>query len=94
MVDGVEVYKIKLTDKEKSETTYFIEKETSLLIKEVTKTMVQGQEQEMATVYGNYKKVGDVLMAHSINGGMGNITVDKIEINSTVDPLIFDMPKQ
>ena len=35
--EGVEVYKIRLTDANKTETTYFIDKESYLVIKSVTK---------------------------------------------------------
>jgi hypothetical protein len=94
-VEGVETYKIKVTDKDKTETTYYIDKETYYIVKSESKVMLQGQEQMSATVYGDYKKVGDVIMAYSMQGGGmgGTMTVKKYEINPTVDMSIFEMPK-
>ncbi len=92
--EGVEVYKIKLTDKDKVETTCYFEKETSYLIKESTKVMVQGQEQEQVSTFSNFKKVGDIVLPHAGTGGMGSMNFDKIEINAKVDETLFVMPKQ
>ncbi len=90
--DGVEVYKVKLTDKEKTETTYFIDKSTYLLIKSDTKASFQGKEMEMVTKFSNYKEVNGLTMAHSVDGQMGKIDFVKIEINPTIESTKFDMP--
>jgi hypothetical protein len=91
--EGVEVYKVKLTDKDKNETTYFVDKETSYIIKEVSKSMVQGQEVENAATFSNFKKVGDLVFPFATSGGMGNMVFEKIEINVPVDTAMFAMPK-
>jgi hypothetical protein len=92
--EGVEVYKIKLTDKTKTETTYFIDKESYYIIKETSKAMMQGQEVENATTYGNYKTVGNIVLPYSMTGSMGNMNIDKYDINVAVDEKIFVMPKE
>ncbi len=90
--DGVEVYKIKLTDKEKTETTYFIDKSNFLVIKSLTKAVFQGKEVEISTKFSNYKEVMGLLMPHSIDGQMGKIDFLKIDINPSLEATKFDMP--
>jgi hypothetical protein len=90
--DGVEVYKLKLTEKSGTETTYFFDKESYYILKSSTKVKMQGQEVDAVTTYGNYKKIGDIIFPYSINGGMGNATIEKMELNSNIDATIFDMP--
>lgn len=90
--DGVEVYKLKLIEKSGAETTFFIDKESYYILKTSTKVKIQGQEVDSVTSYGNYKKVGDIMFPHSINGGMGNATIEKMELNSKIEATMFDMP--
>lgn len=92
-VEGVEAFKIKVTDINKSETTYFIDKENYLILKSVTKATIQGQEVEQETTYGNYKKIGNVTMPYTMTGPMGVMEISEIEINPAVDEKIFEMPK-
>jgi outer membrane lipoprotein-sorting protein len=91
-IEGVEVYKLRLTDKNKIETTFFIDKESYYIVKSVTKTSFQGQEIEAPSIYSNYKKIGDIYMPHTMNSGMGIMEIEKIEINPKVDETIFKMP--
>jgi outer membrane lipoprotein-sorting protein len=92
-VDGVETYKIKLTEANKNETTYFFDKENYMILKAVLKATIQGQEVEQATSFGNYKKVGDITMPYSMTGPMGVMEITDIKVNPTIDSTIFDMPK-
>jgi hypothetical protein len=90
--DGVEVYKVKLTDKEKTETTYFIDKATYFIIKSITKANFQGKDIEMATKFSNYKEVNGLTIPHSVDGQMGKMDFVKIDINPTIESIKFDMP--
>jgi hypothetical protein len=91
--EGVEVFKIKLVDSDKTETTYFIEKETYLLLKSSSKFVFQGKEMENVSKFSNYKMVDGLMMPYSVEGGgMGKMEVTKIDINSKIDPKLYEMP--
>lgn len=91
-VEGVEVFKIRLTDKNKTETNYFMDKENYYIVKSTTKTTFQGQEVENTTVYSNYKKVDNVFFPFSMNGQMGQVDIQKLELNPKIDEAIYKMP--
>lgn len=58
----------------------------------VAKAFVMGQEQEVAVNFGDYKKTDDgYVFARSVSGafGQGDMTVNKVEVNKTVDEKIF-----
>ena len=92
-IEGVEAYKVRVIDATKTETTYFFDKESYMILKSSTKATIQGQEVEQETVYGNYKKVGDITMPYTMTGPMGVMEVTEILINPVIDATIFDMPK-
>ena len=93
--EGVEVYKIRLTDSNKTETTYFIDKESYLLIKAVSKVNFQGQEIDAVTKMSNYKDVGGILIPHSVDSmSTGKMEIVKTEINPAIAEDKFAMPKQ
>ena len=96
--DG-DAYKIKLTTKDNSESTYLIDP-TTFLVKSLTaKGDMQGQEVEITTKLSDYRKtdVGFVVpyaMDIDFGGQFGlSIAVKKVELNKTIDPAIFEMPK-
>jgi outer membrane lipoprotein-sorting protein len=99
-VEGTDAYKVKLTMKDASEATVYFDAESFLEIKMEAKRKVQGQEIEGQTVFGNYKEVDGLLFPFSIENkakgmpGGQTITIDKIELNSTVSDDSFSMPKK
>ena len=93
-VDGTECFKLKLTDKDGQESTYFIDPSNYFIIKETSKIKANGQEMENSSTFSNFKKTdGGIFMAMSIGGGFGNMEISKIEINPTIDESIFKLPK-
>ena len=96
--DG-DAYKIKLTTKDNVEFAYVIDG-TSFLIKSMTtKGDMQGQPVDVTTSLSDYKKT-DVgyMIPYTINidlGGQFSLTINvkKVELNKTIDPAVFDMPK-
>ncbi len=91
-------YKIKLTTKDKDETTFYIDAATYYISKVVKKGNMMGQEIEITTSLSDYKKtdIGYVLpYTMSIDYGQFQvgITFKKVEINKTIDPAVFMMPK-
>jgi len=91
-------YTIKLTTKEKAEYTYAIDAKTYLLNSLATKGEMQGQPVTITTSYSDYRKTETgYVVPYGINLDLGqfqlSITVKKVELNKTIDPAIFAMPK-
>ena len=99
-VEGTDAYKIKLTQKDASETIVYIDAESFLEIKMEAKRKMQGQEIEGETILGNYKEVEGMLFPFSIENkakgqpGGQTITIDKVELNPTLADSLFSMPKK
>jgi hypothetical protein len=97
-VGSVNAYKIKLTSKDSTETTYFIDPTTYYLIKMVRHGNAMGQDVEITASFSNFQKtdVGFVIpyTTDLDFGGQFQLstTIKKVEINKPVDPKIFDMP--
>ncbi len=96
-VDGTEAYKIKLVISPTNTEYALIDPETFLQLKSTSVVTVDGKEVTSESVMSNYKTVGGVMVAHTIEQnnpmmGASVITFTTIEVNPTVDPKIFDMP--
>ena len=92
-------YKIKLTTKDNSATTYVIDAKTYLVKSMIRKGQMQGQDVDITTSYSDYRKtdVGYV-MPYQMDLDFGgqfqlSIAIKKAELNKTIDPAIFQMPK-
>jgi hypothetical protein len=92
-------YTIKLTTKEKVEYTFAIDAKTFLVNTMTTTAQMQGQPVVLTTSYSDYRKTDSGFMVpYSIGLDFGgqfqlSMTVNKVELNKTVDPAIFAMPK-
>lgn len=92
-------YKVKLTTKDKVETVYVFDA-TTYLVKSVTrKSKMQDQDVDVTTTLSDYRKT-DVgyLVPYAIDVDFGgqfslSLAVKKVELNKTIDPAIFAMPK-
>ena len=91
-MDGTEVFKLKLTKKDGDVDTYYFDSQSYMIIKVTSKVKVQDKEMEQETEFSNYKTVDGYTFAHSINSGMGEMKIDKMEINPSVDDKIFALP--
>lgn len=98
-VEGTPVHKLKVTKKNGDIQTVYLDADSFLEIKAEGKTKVRGQEIEGETSFGDYKEVGGLIIAHSIQsklkGGQGQgqtITFEKVEINPDIPATRFDMP--
>ena len=96
--DGT-AYKIKLTSKEKVETVYLIDSTSFLITSAATKGKMQDKDVDITTKLSDYRKteVGYV-MPYAMDVDLGGqfsltIAVKKVELNKTIDPAIFVMPK-
>lgn len=97
-VGDVNAYKIKYTNKFNKETDYFIDPATWYIIKSSTTASVMGQEVTANTTYSNYQKTDyGVFIAYQNDVDMGqyavSIAITKADVNATIDPAIFEMPK-
>lgn len=93
-MDGTDCFKLKMTDKNAQETTYFIDKSDYNIIKSISKVKADGKEMEVASTYGNYKKTEEgIVFAMSTTGGYGPMEITKIEVNPKIDEVIFQLPK-
>ena len=98
-VEGSDAYKLKVTMKNGTVRTYFIDAEHFLEIKEESKRTVRGTEVEGDTIYGDYKEVAGMMFPHSLDIGQKGapqrqkIVVEKIEVNVPFEASRFKMPE-
>lgn len=91
-------YKLKVTNAGGVNVTYYINTNTYLIDKSVANIEIQGQSVEISTSFSDYRKTDVGFMAPykqavSYPQFTIDITNTKIEVNKTVDPAIFEMPK-
>ena len=94
--NGASVNKLKVTTKDSIVMTMYIDASTGYLTRVLTP--IPGQDGQITINYSDYKKVdGGFMMPFGQQVILPQITigmvVKKVEINKTVDPAIFDMPK-
>lgn len=89
-MDGVECQKLKLTDKDGVETSYWIDPSNWYTLKSVSKTKANGKEIEVTLSFSNYKKhESGIVFAYSMSGDMGDIEIQNLEINAKLDDNLF-----
>ncbi len=91
-VDGTECFKIKVVTKSGLEETLFIDPSNYYVIKQITKTKANGQEQEQTQMFSNYTKLDNgYVFPFSVSGGglPGELKITKVVVNPTVDEAIF-----
>jgi len=91
--DGTECFKLKMTNKDNQETTYYIDPSNYYILKQTFKIKTNGQEVENSISYGNFKKLNEgIVYPMSIASGWGEAEITKIEINPTIDDSEFKVP--
>ncbi len=89
-VDGVECFKIKMTDKNDQVVTYFIDPDNYYIIKQIGKVKSNGKEFDNIISFGNYKKLDEgIVYPMSVGGGFGATEIVKLEINTPIDESEF-----
>lgn len=92
------LFKIKVTGKDSSESTYYIDPATYFVTKMTKSGVVMGQQIEIVSNFSDYKKTDyGFTVPYTTQVDLGSMfsitsTVKKVEINKAVDPKIFDMP--
>lgn len=89
-LEGTECFKLKLTDKDGQEATFWLDPSTYYTIKQSQKVKANGKEVESITTFSNYKKVDEgIVYPFSVGGDWGESEVTKLTINSKIDESIF-----
>ncbi len=107
-LEGVEVYKIKMEDKD-ALTEYYIDTKSYLLLKQTRLIRQSGQELKMLTIYNNFKIVDGFTLAFNIEtkpeggdlprgsrmGGRGGgiQLIEEVKLNVPVDDKLFQFQK-
>jgi len=97
-VEGTDCYKIKLTLKNGDVRIYYLDTDSYLELKLETQTTVRGAIQEGERYFGDYDKVDGLYFPFAIQAGQkgdpdpARVTVEKIELNVTLDDSLFSMP--
>ena len=88
--DGNEYYKVKLTTKNKNESTYFFDTKTFLVYKQETVIKQQGQEIKMAVKSLDYQTVdGGIKVPFKVDQGQMIMATKKVTVNPTIDENLF-----
>jgi outer membrane lipoprotein-sorting protein len=97
-VEGSEAYKLKVTKKNGIVETSFIDADSGLEVKAITKTIVRGNETEIETTSSDFRNVQGLILPFAIETGQvgspqkQKITVEKVEINPDLSDGQFHMP--
>lgn len=88
--DGNEYFKIKLTTKNKKETTYFFDLKTNLIYKEESTSKQQGQDVKVTAKNLDYQMTDfGVKVPFKVDQGGMIMVTKKLVMNSTVDTKLF-----
>jgi hypothetical protein len=99
-VDGTLAYKLRVTQKDGTVYTYYLDPDVFLEIKVIERRTIRGSEQETESDLADYELVNGVYFPFSITSGPRNsaaadkqvITISSAEANAPLDPAIFAMP--
>ncbi|MEE9133900.1 MAG: hypothetical protein V3U13_10095 [Gemmatimonadota bacterium] len=97
---GTEAYKLEVTLKDGEVRYYYLDREYNVPIMVSGTRQFRGDEMEFETILSDYKEVGGLLIAHSVQtrpaGGRGGqvLTIERVELNIDIDDAIFTMPEK
>ena len=96
-LDGTDVYKIRLTYDDGDASTYFIDAENFVVLKQESITNMRGQEIKNDILFSDFKPINDMIMPFSfqmmMNGQVGQtINIETVEYDTEVDMNIFEKP--
>jgi len=99
-LEGTPVLKLKLTKKDGDVSTLYLDADSYLVLKEDSSRTIRGQATDIETTYGNFKQVGGLTIAYTIEnkikgapaGQSQVISVDKVEVNADVPASRFAKP--
>jgi hypothetical protein len=95
---GAEAYHVRAELAGGTVRDFFIDAETSLLVRQEATVMVQGEPMEIETIFSDHRKVGDIVVAHTIESKPKEapsgqvLKIDSIDIGIEIAEDFFDMP--
>lgn len=94
-IDGSDCHKIVAFRKDGIIREYYIDSDSYLIVKVVTKVTIDGEEENDEVMFSNYRKVNNVYLPFAIeNEGGGGIYIDSFDNSTPIDGSIFSMPKE
>lgn len=95
-IENVDYYVIQLTKQSGNSITYFIDPESFLIYKTISKSKLKTMNRELETYFTNYNSVNEMLFPFNIEVTSNNYTLvqyifDSVEFNEPMDDEIFDM---
>jgi len=97
-VEGGDAFKIEVRKKGGAVEVHFLDARSCLTVRIEGKRTIRGTSIEGESILGDYREVGGVLWPYSIRSGARGspekqtLTVDKIEVDLTLDDARFRMP--
>lgn len=89
-VDDQECYVLNCIRKDASQVKYYINSKTYLVVKEIQKTTVEGEEKDISIKYGDYKNIDGYVLPMSMTNPMGgDMKIEKYIINSDISDNMF-----
>lgn len=89
-MEGTEVLKVKLTDKNGKEKTVFFDPASYYILREIEKVQADGKEEESVVSYSNYKKLPEgIVYPMTVEAPQGPVTFTTVEVNPKIDESIF-----
>lgn len=101
-MEGTDVYKIKLTDKDGDVTNYFFDTQSYLLLKESSKRKIGEKEVAVDIIYGNYKATDGFLYPWAVEikapdaqmGGEQKAVLETMTLNVPTEDADYMMPEK
>lgn len=96
-MEGTPCYVIKIVTGTGDTFTYYIDSDTSIMLRSNTKMMMMGNESESDTYFSNYMMVDGIAVPGKIETKMQGqvvmtLIVDKVELNIDFDDSLFEKP--
>jgi outer membrane lipoprotein-sorting protein len=95
-VDGQPALKLKVTLKDGSEETWYLDPKTFLEVARVNKTVDLTQEAQQWTYFSDFRTVEGLVIPHRLDREYSirhaALVIEKVQVNPTVDPGLFKMP--
>jgi hypothetical protein len=94
-IEGMECFKVKMTNKDGQENTFFMDTESYYVIKKVSKIKANGKEMESTTSFSNFEKLPEgIIYPMAISSEWGTADVIKVDVNPIFEPSLFQPEKK
>lgn len=91
-LDGSDCYKVRARRADGSVWTYWVDPDVGLLVKVSAEETIAGEPLRWEATFGNYTRIGDVLMPMVLDTSNGLIVVEQYQLNPMLDPTLFAPP--